>query len=62
MGLAAWAAISRGAGDLVVVNDAGKLVLNFNARRGDGRGRGEWMKVVVSRTGHWYFAYTLAVD
>jgi glycosyltransferase involved in cell wall biosynthesis len=66
----------RGA-DLVVVNDASKLLLNyvlflqqalgrrriallghgFNARRRPGTRPGEWMKGVISRQAHWWFAY-----
>ncbi len=66
----------RGA-DLVVVNDASKLLLNyvlflqqalggrrvallghgFNARQRPGTSLGEWMKGVISRQAHWWFAY-----
>ena len=66
----------RGA-DLVVVNDASKLLLNyvlllqqllgrrriallghgFNARRRPGTRPGEWLKGVISRKAHWWFAY-----
>ena len=63
--------------DLVVVNDASKLLLNyvlflqqivgrqrvallghgFNARRRPGTRPGEWLKGVISRQAHWWFAY-----
>jgi glycosyltransferase involved in cell wall biosynthesis len=66
----------RGA-DLVVVNDASKLLLNyvlflqqvlggrriallghgFNARQRPGTRLGEWVKGVISRQAHWWFAY-----
>ena len=66
----------RGA-DLVVVNDASKLLLNyvlflqqilgrrriallghgFNARQRPGTRLGEWVKSVISRQAHWWFAY-----
>ena len=63
--------------DLVVVNDASKLLLNyvlflqqitgrrrvalfghgFNGRQRPGTRSGEWLKSVVSRQAHWWFAY-----
>lgn len=63
--------------DLVVVNDASKLLLNyvlflqqllgrkrvallghgFNARRRPGTRPGEWLKGMISRQAHWWFAY-----
>ena len=63
--------------DLVVVNEASKLLLNyvlflqqivgrqrvavfghgFNARRRPGTRPGEWLKSMISRQAHWWFAY-----